>query len=204
MIIRGNALQKDKSTGIIRVRHLAVDIGDRQIGDKECTAHAVKTAIQRACITGSNTVPAVLLEGIDDTFPFPDHKIPVLSLFGDKKYVWAHAYAAPKYSASSGSYTYYTNNWREDGKLISYTAFIFLSKDASKKIFILVRHLASHKIAYIKEVVRTVFPLSDGILISDRHLEEFVKLAPPSMDWAIEALRLDMSGLTAAVYQPFE
>lgn len=204
MIIRGNALQKDKSTGIIRVRHLAVDTGDHKLGDKECSAHAVKTVIQRACITGSNTVPAVLLEGLDDTFPFPEHKIPVLSLFGDEKYVWARTYAVPKHIPSSGSYIYYTNNWREDEQLISYTAFIFLSKDASKKIFILVRHLASHKIAQVKEAVRTVFPLSDGILISDRHLEEFVKLAPPYMDWAIEALRLDMSGLTAVVYQPFE
>ena len=106
MIIRGQALQKDKSTGAIRVRHISINLGNHQLGDKGFTPHTVKTAVNRACSSGKATVPLVLLEGIDETFPFPDGNIPTLDLGGECPYTWAQNYAAPTFSVSTDSYTY--------------------------------------------------------------------------------------------------
>lgn len=204
MIIRGQALQKDKSTGAIRVRHISINLGNHQLGDKGFTPHIVKSAVNRACSSGKATVPLVLLEGFDATFPFPDGNIPVLDLGGENPYTWAQNYAAPTFSVSTDSYTYYRNQWRQNGHMLAYTAFIFLSKDSSIKIPILVRHLASQSIKYIKEVARQKLELPEGLLISDKNFEQFLHLAPPAMDWAIEATRIDLSGESPSVYQPFE
>lgn len=204
MIVRGQALQKDKSTGAIRVRHLSIDLGAHQLGDKGFTPHMVKTAVNRACSSGKATIPLVLLEGFDVTFPFPDTKIPVLDLGGENPYTWAQSYTPPCFSVSTDSYTYYRNQWRQSGKMLAYTAFVFLSKDHSRKLNILVRHLASQSLKSIKEVTRSALELPEGVLVSDKNFEQFLQLAPPVMDWPIEATRLDLSGEAPNVYQPFE
>lgn len=204
MVIRGQALQKDKSTGAIRVRHLSIDLGNHQLGDKGFTTHIVKSAVNRACSSGKESVPLVLLEGFDITFPFPDTKIPVLDLGGENPYTWAKSYTPPCFSVSTDSYTYYRNQWHQNGKMLAYTAFVFLNKDSSIKLNILVRHLTSQSLKYIKEATRKLLDLSEGILISDKNFEKFLQLAPPAMDWTIESTRLDLSGEDPNVYQPFD